>query len=117
VLDGDDYLLRGRIARLLARAADWDFVADDLLQVHEQRIGCEAPVPVLFGSWFEPRPLSLEVSSGAIFVHIPFTGGLPCPLSTPIHSVQDTTGRISSACAIATRAFSRKSAYGRVPGG
>jgi succinoglycan biosynthesis protein ExoU len=60
VLDGDDYLLPGRIAKLLARAADWDFVADDLLQVNEQRIGCEAPAPILFGGSFEPRPLDLE---------------------------------------------------------
>jgi succinoglycan biosynthesis protein ExoU len=59
VLDGDDYLLPGRIAKLLAAAADRDFVADDLLQVHEPRIGCEAPVPVLFGGSFEPRPLDL----------------------------------------------------------
>jgi succinoglycan biosynthesis protein ExoU len=60
VLDGDDYLLPGRIAKLLAGATGRDFVADDLLQVHEQRIAWEAPVPVLFGSSFEPRPLDLE---------------------------------------------------------
>ncbi len=59
VLDGDDYLLPGRIAKLLAAAADRDFVADDLLQVDEQRIGCEAPVPVLFGGSFQPRLLDL----------------------------------------------------------
>jgi succinoglycan biosynthesis protein ExoU len=60
VLDGDDYLLPGRIATLLARAANWDFVADDLLQVNEQKIGYEAPAPVLFGGSFDPRPLNLE---------------------------------------------------------
>ena len=60
MLDGDDYLLPGRIAKLLAAAADRDFVADDLLQVHERQIGCEAPVPVLFGGSFEPRLLNLE---------------------------------------------------------
>jgi succinoglycan biosynthesis protein ExoU len=60
VLDGDDYLLPGRIAKLLMEAADWDFVADDLFQVHEQRIGYEAPVPVLFDGPFEPRSLNLE---------------------------------------------------------
>jgi succinoglycan biosynthesis protein ExoU len=60
VLDGDDYLLPGRIAKLLAAAADRDFVADDLLQVHEQRIGSETPVPVLFGGPFEPRLLEFE---------------------------------------------------------
>jgi succinoglycan biosynthesis protein ExoU len=59
VLDGDDYLLPGRIAKLLAAAADRDFVADDVLQVHEQRIQYEAPVPVLFGGSFEPRLLDL----------------------------------------------------------
>jgi succinoglycan biosynthesis protein ExoU len=60
VLDGDDYLLSGRIAKLLAMAADWDLVADDLLQVHEDRIGREPPVPILFAGSFEPRPLNLE---------------------------------------------------------
>jgi succinoglycan biosynthesis protein ExoU len=58
VLDGDDYLLPGRISKLLADAADRDFVADDLLQVQEQKIS--APVPVLFGGSFEPRLLNLE---------------------------------------------------------
>jgi succinoglycan biosynthesis protein ExoU len=60
VLDGDDYLLPERVTKLLAAATDQDFVADDLLQVQEQRIGCDTPVPVLFGGCFEPLPLNLE---------------------------------------------------------
>jgi succinoglycan biosynthesis protein ExoU len=60
VLDGDDYLLPGRIAKLLAEVADRDFVADDLLEVNEQRIGRDAAVPVLFGGTFEPWRLNLE---------------------------------------------------------
>jgi len=35
VLDGDDYLESERFTRLLALADDWDFVADDLLQIAE----------------------------------------------------------------------------------
>ncbi|CAN5360546.1 glycosyltransferase family 2 protein [soil metagenome] len=35
VLDADDYFLPGRIGRLLARSADADLVADELIRVHE----------------------------------------------------------------------------------
>src|ERR1700749_3435834 len=32
ILDGDDYFLPGRIARMLSLAQDYDLVADDILQ-------------------------------------------------------------------------------------
>jgi len=60
VLDGDDFFLPGRIRRLLAKADGWDFVADDLLQIHEDRFGNETPTPILSDRHFEPWSLSLE---------------------------------------------------------
>jgi succinoglycan biosynthesis protein ExoU len=58
MLDGDDYLLPGRIAALLAKAEAWDFVADDLLQA---RGGADEPMrPALFERHFDPWPLSFE---------------------------------------------------------
>jgi succinoglycan biosynthesis protein ExoU len=60
VLDGDDFFLPGRIRRLLAKADGWDFVADELLQIHEDRVGNETPTPILSDRHFEPWSLSLE---------------------------------------------------------
>jgi succinoglycan biosynthesis protein ExoU len=58
MLDGDDYLLPGRIAALLAKAEAWDFVADDLLQVRDS---ADEPMrPALFERHFDPWPLSFE---------------------------------------------------------
>jgi succinoglycan biosynthesis protein ExoU len=58
MLDGDDYLLPGRIAALLAKAEAWDFVADDLLQARD---GADEPMrPALFERHFDPWPLSFE---------------------------------------------------------
>jgi succinoglycan biosynthesis protein ExoU len=42
VLDGDDFLLPGRIGKILAHADGWDFVADDILRT------------VMFDAHFEP---------------------------------------------------------------
>ena len=60
ILDGDDFYLPGRIGALLAKADDWDLVADDLLQVYEDQVGKQVPTPVLFGDHFEPFALGLE---------------------------------------------------------
>ena len=61
VLDGDDFFLPGRIRRLLAKADGWDFVADELLQIHEDRVGNETtPTPFLSDRHFEPWSLDLE---------------------------------------------------------
>jgi succinoglycan biosynthesis protein ExoU len=60
VLDGDDFFLPGRIRKLLAKADEWDFVADELLQIHENRVGNETPTPILSDRHFEPWSLGLE---------------------------------------------------------
>jgi succinoglycan biosynthesis protein ExoU len=46
ILDGDDFFLPGRIAKLLAAADAFDFVGDDILQIEEARIGRANPQPV-----------------------------------------------------------------------
>ena len=60
VLDGDDFFLPGRIRRLLAKADEWDFVADELLQIHADRVGNETPTPTPSDRHFEPWSLGLE---------------------------------------------------------
>lgn len=45
ILDGDDFFLPGRIAKLLAAADGFDFVGDDILQIDEARIGRAEPQP------------------------------------------------------------------------
>ena len=60
LLDGDDYLLSGRIGALLSKADGWDFVADDLLQARGNQVGEQTLMPILFDRHFDPRPLSLE---------------------------------------------------------
>jgi succinoglycan biosynthesis protein ExoU len=60
ILDGDDFFLPGRIRRLLAKADEWDFIADDILQIREDRVGKEAPTSILSDRHFEPRRLDLE---------------------------------------------------------
>jgi len=60
VLDGDDFFLPGRIRRLLARADGWDFIADDVLQIHENRVDKQIPTPLLSDLEFEPWSLDLE---------------------------------------------------------
>jgi succinoglycan biosynthesis protein ExoU len=60
VLDGDDFFLPGRIRELLAKAEEWDFIADDLLQIHEARVGKETPTAILSDGHFEPWSLDLE---------------------------------------------------------
>jgi succinoglycan biosynthesis protein ExoU len=60
ILDGDDFFLPGRIRRLLAKADEWDFIADDILQIREDRVGKEAPASILSDRHFEPWRLDLE---------------------------------------------------------
>jgi succinoglycan biosynthesis protein ExoU len=60
VLDGDDFVLPGRIRALLSIADDWDFVADDLLQIEADRVDKDKPRPVLFDPSFAPWRLDLE---------------------------------------------------------
>jgi succinoglycan biosynthesis protein ExoU len=59
-LDGDDFILPGRIRALLSIADDWDFVADDLLQIEADRVDQDKPRPVLFDAPFAPWRLNLE---------------------------------------------------------
>jgi succinoglycan biosynthesis protein ExoU len=55
ILDGDDYLLPGRMRRLLDLSRDWDFVADDILQIRDDPGASEAPRPMLAADGsFEP---------------------------------------------------------------
>ncbi len=54
ILDGDDFMMKGRLGKLLALAGDWDFVADDLLQIEEGRLGRDTPRPLLSDKPFEP---------------------------------------------------------------
>jgi succinoglycan biosynthesis protein ExoU len=60
VLDGDDFFLPGRFEALLSKSDDWDFLADDLVQVREEEVGKTALEPVLFGDRDEPFALDLE---------------------------------------------------------
>jgi succinoglycan biosynthesis protein ExoU len=60
VLDGDDFVLPGRYRSLLSFSDDWDFVADDLLQLEADRVDQDEPRPVLFNNRFEPWRLDLE---------------------------------------------------------
>ncbi len=61
ILDGDDYLLPGRFSRMLALAQEWDFIADDILQVGEDRVDIDTPHPMLAASGaFEPWKCGLE---------------------------------------------------------
>ena len=55
-LDGDDYFQPGRIAKLLAAAAGFDFVADDIVQVSDVEPGGGASIRTLTGQ-LEPRRL------------------------------------------------------------
>jgi succinoglycan biosynthesis protein ExoU len=45
VLDGDDFFLPGRIAKLLASAGGCDLVGDDILQIDEAQVGKSEPRP------------------------------------------------------------------------
>jgi succinoglycan biosynthesis protein ExoU len=54
VLDADDFLLPGRIGKMLCLADDWDFVADDILRVPASRVGSEDPRPLMFDGSFRP---------------------------------------------------------------
>jgi succinoglycan biosynthesis protein ExoU len=60
ILDGDDFILPGRIGKLLSLSADWDFVADDPLQISEDRVGHEAPTSMLSEASREPHRIDLE---------------------------------------------------------
>jgi succinoglycan biosynthesis protein ExoU len=60
ILDADDYYLPGRIGVLLAEAGDWDFVADDILQVHAGQAIDKVSAPSFFDHHLEPFALSLE---------------------------------------------------------
>jgi succinoglycan biosynthesis protein ExoU len=50
ILDGDDFLQAGRTGKLLADAGDFDFVADDILEVS----ATGALRPMMFNAGFEP---------------------------------------------------------------
>ena len=60
ILDSDDFFLPGRIRTLLSLSADWDFVADDPLQISKDRIGQETPTSMLSGACRQPRSIDLE---------------------------------------------------------
>jgi succinoglycan biosynthesis protein ExoU len=60
ILDSDDFFLPGRIATLLSLSADWDFVADDPLQISKDRIDQETPTSMLFGASRQPRSIDFE---------------------------------------------------------
>ena len=60
ILDGDDFFLPGRIRKLLSWSADWDLIADDPLQIPEDRIGHKAPRPMLANVLPQPRGIGLE---------------------------------------------------------
>lgn len=60
ILDGDDFFLPGRLNRLLAVADGWDFVADDLLRVPEDRVDDPHSAPVLGGLSFPSGALTFE---------------------------------------------------------
>jgi succinoglycan biosynthesis protein ExoU len=57
ILDGDDFFLPKRLRALLAASDDWDFVADDLLQVTEDRIDEVR---------WAPAPGALSLKTGAL---------------------------------------------------
>jgi len=58
ILDGDDYLLPGRIEKMLSVADGWDLIADDILVEHRLP-GSDAQLrPMMFESQFEPFQLS-----------------------------------------------------------
>jgi succinoglycan biosynthesis protein ExoU len=54
VLDADDFLLPSRFSKLLAWSVDADLIADDILQVAEDRVETEAPKPLLSAEPFTP---------------------------------------------------------------
>jgi succinoglycan biosynthesis protein ExoU len=57
ILDGDDYLLPGRIGAMLSAADGWDIVADDIF-VEQARPGAEVELrPMMFAAQFEPFQL------------------------------------------------------------
>jgi succinoglycan biosynthesis protein ExoU len=61
VLDSDDYYLPGRIGKLLSVAEQADFVADDVVQIDETKIGSAEPQPILNLATTEmPRCLQFE---------------------------------------------------------
>ncbi len=61
ILDGDDYLLPGRFSQLLELAQGWDFIADDILQVREDRVDIDVPLPMLgTRAPFEPWRCDLQ---------------------------------------------------------
>ncbi len=60
ILDGDDYLLPRRFESLLAHSSGMDFVADDLLQIDEDKVGHEEPRPMLSGEPFAPWVCDLQ---------------------------------------------------------
>jgi succinoglycan biosynthesis protein ExoU len=60
VLDGDDFFLPGRIGKLLVASERADFVADDILQIEETKVGKAEPQPVMFEAKSGPRELDFE---------------------------------------------------------
>jgi succinoglycan biosynthesis protein ExoU len=60
ILDGDDFFLPGRIKALLAHCEDRDVVADNLLEIDQDKIGQKPLVPVFFSDDFQAIDLDLE---------------------------------------------------------
>ena len=60
ILDGDDYFLPGRLSTLLSFADDWDFVADNILQMPDHLPDAERSAPTLLGSSAAARSVNLE---------------------------------------------------------
>ena len=57
ILDGDDFFLPGRLAGLLKLAEGYDLIADDLLQVAEEKVDREKPRPMMSDVPFDPWDL------------------------------------------------------------
>ena len=60
ILDGDDYFLPGRVEALMAKSDEADFVADDIIHVHEDEVGDAPRNPLLFADRHTPFTLDLE---------------------------------------------------------
>jgi succinoglycan biosynthesis protein ExoU len=59
VLDADDFFLHGRICALLSQSGAWDLVADELVQISEDRVGLQS-FPHLTFDASHGRRLSFE---------------------------------------------------------
>jgi succinoglycan biosynthesis protein ExoU len=60
ILDADDFFLPGRIGALLSQSDDCDFVADDMVEVSEDRVNLEPPTPMRLVRSSKPALINLE---------------------------------------------------------